>query len=150
QKAGDPWRPVLEDGASGLQLLRDHAMTPLLVLGSVVGTVLLIACANLANLLLARGVARRREIAVRLSIGAGRWRLVRQLLTESLLLAMLGAGIGLALASPLIQLFLTMAARQGEVATIDAHLDWRTLLFTAGAALATAVPVGLVPAVRAT
>jgi predicted permease len=150
QKTGQPWRPVLEEGASGLQRLRDHALTPLLVLGTVVGLVLLIACANLANLLLARGVARRREIAVRLSMGAGRWRLVRQLLTESLLLAGLGAGLGLSFASPFTKLVLTMAGQNGEGATIDARLDWRALLFTAAVALLTGLLFGLAPAFRAT
>src|SRR5207245_1061758 len=69
ERKGAAWRPVLEDGTGGIQLLRDKATPALLVLGTVLGLVLLIACANLANLLLARGVARRREIAVRLSIG---------------------------------------------------------------------------------
>jgi len=144
---GEPWRPVLEDGATGIQLLRDRATPALLVLSSVVGLVLLIACANLANLLLARGVARRREIAVRLSIGAGRGRLVRQLLTEGLLLAGLGAGLGLALAAPLSK-FVVSVAGGGE--GVDARLDWRALLFTAAVALATALLFGLMPAFRAT
>jgi predicted permease len=145
--SGEPWRPVLENGATGIQLLRDRATPALLVLSSVVGLVLLIACANLANLLLARGVARRREIAVRLSIGAGRWRLIRQLLTESLLLAGLGAGLGLALATPLLE-FVASVAGGGE--GIDARLDWRALLFTAAVALVTALLFGLMPAFRAT
>jgi predicted permease len=146
-RKGEPWRPVLENGATGIQLLRDRATPALLVLSSVVGLVLLIACANLANLLLARGVARRREIAVRLSIGAGRWRLIRQLLTESLLLAGLGAGLGLALATPLLR-FVAGVAGGGE--GIDARLDWRALLFTAAVALVTALLFGLMPAFRAT
>ena len=147
---GEPWRPVLEQGAGGLQLLRDDTLSTLFVLSSVVGLVLLIACANLANLLLARGVARRREIAVRLSIGAGRWRLVRQLLTESLLLAGVGAGIGLVFAAPLTKLILSMAGRHGGAVTLDAHLDGRTLLFTVAVALVTALLFGLAPAFRAT
>jgi predicted permease len=142
------WHPVLEDGAGGVQLLRERAQTPLLVLSCVVGLVLLIACANLANLLLARGVARGREIAVRLSIGAGRWRLIRQFLTESLLLAGLGAGLGLVLAAPLAKLVLGIAG--GEAIVAAASLDWRALLFTAAAALVTALLFGLAPAFRAT
>jgi len=142
-----PWRPVLENGAGGIEILRDHAFPVLLVLATVVGLVLLIACANLANLLVARSVSRRREIAVRLSIGAGRWRLIRQLFTESLLLAAFGAGLGLALANPLENLVLTVGA---ENAVVDAHLDWRTLLFTVAAALVTALLFGLAPAFRAT
>jgi predicted lysophospholipase L1 biosynthesis ABC-type transport system permease subunit len=149
ETSGVPWRPVLEAGARGIQLLRDEARPTLLILSSVVGVVLLIACANLANLLLARGVARRREIAVRLSIGAGRWRLIRQLLTESLLLAGLGAGIGLSFAPPLTRLILNLAA-DGRLLRVDAHVDLRTLLFTAAAALVTAHLFGLTPVLRAT
>ncbi len=144
-----PWRPVLENGAGGIQVLRDDAFAPLMILSSVVGLVLLTACANLANLLLARGVARRREIAVRLSIGAGRWRLVRQLLTESILLAGLGAGIGLATAPPLTRLVLNLVGSR-KAAAIDAHVDWRTILFSAAAAFVTALLFGLAPALRTT
>lgn len=145
----DSWRPVLEDGAGGIQLLRDRATPALLVLSSVVGLVLMIACANLANLLLARGVARRREIAVRISIGAGRWRLIRQLLTEGLLLAGLGALLGLMLAAPLSKLVVSVAGGGGTI-VVDAHLDWRALLFMAAASLVTALLFGLAPALRAT
>jgi len=144
------WRPVLESGASGVQMLRDQAQRPLLVLSCVVGLVLMIACANLANLLLARGVARRREIAVRLSIGAGRWRLVRQFLTESLLLAGLGAGVGLAFAPSLASLVVGMTGYPGQVVRLDARLDSRGLLFTAAAVLVTALLFGAAPALRAT
>lgn len=146
---GQPWMPVLENGAGGIQFLRDQALPTLRILSSVVGLVLLIACANLANLLLARGVARRREIAVRLSIGAGRWRLIRQLLTESVLLAALGAGLGLVLAAPLGKLILSLAGGDRPI-TIDAHLDWRALTFTVAVALLTALLFGLAPAFRAT
>ena len=148
ESKGGPWRPLLEDGAGGIQLLRDDALPKLLVLSIVVGLVLLIACANLANLLLARSVARRREIAVRLSIGAVRRRLIRQLLTESLLLAGLGAALGLALAAPLAKSVLRVAG--GETIVVEARLDWRALLFTATAALVTALLFGLIPAFRAT
>ncbi len=149
EKKGQAWRPVLEDGAGGIQLLRDEATPALLVLSSVLGLVLLIACANLANLLLARGVARQKEIAVRLSIGAGRWRLIRQLLTESLLLAALGAGLGLLLVVPLSKVVLKVSGGLGPV-ILDVRLDWRALLFTATAALVTALLFGLMPAFRAT
>jgi predicted permease len=149
QKKDGPWRPVLEDGVSGLQLLRDHAMGPILILSSVVALVLLIACANLANLLLARGAARRREIAVRLSIGAGRGRVIRQLLTESVLLAGLGAASGLALAPMLVRLVVRLTGGGGEI-VIGARLDWRTILFMATIALLTALLFGLVPALRTT
>jgi len=146
-KKQEPWRPLLQNGAGGIQLLRDKATPALLVLSSVVGLVLLIACANLANLLLARGVARRREIAVRLSIGAGQWRLIRQLLTESIMLAGLGAGLSLALAAPLSKFVISVA---GGGDKIDAHIDWRALLFTGAAAVITALLFGLLPAIRAT
>jgi predicted permease len=146
---GGPWRPILEGGARGIQVLRDQAQPTLLLLGLVIGLMLLIACANLANLLLARSLGRRREIAVRLSIGAGRARLVRQLLTESLLMASLGAGLGLVIAAPLSRLILSVAGGS-EVAGIYVHFDWRAITFAAVGALITALLFGLAPAFRAT
>ena len=145
----DPFRPLLEPGTGGVPLLRKQASAPLFILGSVVALVLLIACANIANLLLARGTARRREFAVRLSIGAGRWRLVRQLLTESFLVAGLGAAVGLTLASPLAKTALAMAAASEDL-TIEANIDTRTLLFTLALTLLTALIFGLAPALRST
>ncbi len=145
----DPWRALLKDGSGGVFLLRLHATTPLLILQCVVGLVLLIACANIANLLLARGSARRREIAVRLSIGAGRFRLVRQILTESLLLACLGAGLGLLIAVPLAKGVMAMAGGNEKI-ILDPHVDVRALLFTATVAILTALLFGLIPALRAT
>src|SRR5438046_5818324 len=144
-----PWRPVVENGAGGVPMWRENASGPLFILSGVVGLVLLIACANIANLLLARGTARRREIAVRLSIGAGRWRLIRQLLTESLLLAGLGAAIGLSFASPLAKAVLAMAVGN-EPLRFETSLDARALLFTTGIALLTGLLFGLAPAFRAT
>ncbi|PYT20584.1 MAG: multidrug ABC transporter substrate-binding protein [Acidobacteria bacterium] len=149
ERTEGPWRPVFEDGVGGLPLLRDQATGPILILGSVVSLVLLIACANLANLLLARGASRRREIAVRLSIGAGRGRLIRQLLTESLLLAGVGAALGLAFVPPLLKVVANLVG-SGETIVIAARLDWRTLMFTAAAAMVTALLFGLAPALRAT
>jgi putative ABC transport system permease protein len=119
----------------------------LLVLQGAVLLVLLVACANVANMLLARSVARRRELSIRSAIGAGPARIVRQLLTESLLLAVLGGAVGVLLSSWLLRLFMTLApAGFGGVQTIaiDRHVLW----FTLGVAAATGIVFGLAPARR--
>jgi putative ABC transport system permease protein len=117
----------------------------LLVLQGTVAFVLLIACANVANLLLARGVSRGRELSIRAAIGAGRGRLVRQLLTESVLLSLLGSIVGVLLASWLLRLFLALAP--ANFAGVQAiRIDTPTLLVTLGIAMATGVLFGLAPA----
>jgi predicted permease len=116
----------------------------------IVGLVLLIACANIANLLLARASARRREFSLRLSIGASRWRIIRQLMTESLLLSILGAGGGVLLAYWGGPMLIGLLSTAGNPVRVDLAPELRTLAFTAGAAVLTALLFGLVPALRAT
>ncbi len=137
-------------GSKGLSETRVKFSRQLWILTAVVGLLLLIACANVANLLLVRASVRAKEVAVRLAIGAGRWRLIRQFLTESLLLAFAGAVLGLILASWGSKLLLVMASEGSAPIPINVSLNLRILGFTMLVALITAVLFGLVPALSAT
>jgi predicted permease len=140
----------LQPGGVGWTPLRDMFKKPLYILMSVVGLAQLIACANVANLLLARAVARRKEIAVRLAIGAGRFRLMRQLLTESMLLSFSGAALGLLFAQWGAHLLLTFLPQYNGPIQIDLTLNTRALGFTLAVSLLTGLLAGLAPALRAT
>ncbi len=130
---------------TGVSTLREQYTRPLWLLFSISGLVLLIACANLANLLLARAGAREKEIAVRLALGASRVRLVRQLMSENLLLTSVGAGLGWLIARILSQ---SLVQFLGVSVALD--LDWRVFGFTTGLAVVTCVLFGLAPALRGT
>jgi predicted permease len=125
-----------------------EALVPSLLLMTVVGLVLLICCANVAGLVLARSDARRKEVAMRLALGAGRMRLVRQLLTESLLLASLGAALGLLLAVGLFRLQPALMPPAEVELGLDLHFDASILAFTAAAALLSVLVFGLAPAIQ--
>jgi predicted permease len=135
---------------AGISELREKYEQSLWLLLAIAGLVLLIACANLANLLLARASAREREIAVRQALGASRARLIRQLLVESLLLALIGAVLGAALAQGLSRAMVAFLSTTSDPVFIDLSLDWRMLGFTAGLAIVTCVLFGLTPAIRVT
>jgi len=137
-------------GASGVSGLRRQYESPLWLLLGTTGLVLLIACANLANLLLARASVREREIALRQAIGASRGRLICQLLAESLLLAVAGAALGALLAQGLSRALVAFLSTTGNQIFVGLEMDGRVLGFTAGIAAATCLLFGLLPALRAT
>jgi predicted permease len=141
---------VLTSIKQGLPHIRYGAETPLEILMAVVGLVLLIVCANLANLLLARATTREREIAVRMSLGAGRGRLIRQMLTESLVLALAGAMLGIVVAGWAGKAIVAMVPHGDEPLLLNVAPDARVLGFTLLVSLATALLCGLAPALRAT
>lgn len=142
-------------GEQGWSFLRLQFSDPLRILMTLVGLVLLVACANMANLLLARASARQREIAVRLSMGAGRARIVRQFLTESVLLSSAGGLVGTAFAFWLTRVliaFVTATQRHGpgQFTRLELQPDWRIVLFTLGVTFLSGIVFGLAPALRST
>ncbi len=134
----------------GLSDLRRTYSQPLRILMGIVALVLLIACANIANLLLARSTARARELAVRQALGARRMRIIRQLLTESLLLALAGGALGVGFATAANRLLLRMISRGSDTVPLDVSLNWRLLAFTVAVTMGTALLFGTLPALRAT
>jgi putative ABC transport system permease protein len=133
-----------------VDLLREFSVrgirSEMLILQAAVGLILLIACANLANLMLSRGAARAKEMTVRAALGAGRWRLMRQMLTESLLLSLTGGGLGLLVAAWSVEPLLNLSP--GIIPFGAASLDHRVLIFTLGVAVLTGVLSGLAPALQ--
>jgi predicted permease len=147
---------LLLPGSRGISSLQSQYERPLIMLMAVAGLVLLIACANVTNLLLARSASRAREIAVRLALGAGRARLVRQLLAESILLTITGAALGMPLAYAVDRTLVVLAPQQikgsGLIVAVnrDVNPDWRVLLFTLGVAIVVGMLSGILPAFRST
>ena len=144
----DPIR--VEPGARGFSAQRGQYESALLVLMAAVGLVVLVVCANVSNLMLSRAVGRAREMTVRMTLGAGRRRLIGQLMTESALLGAVSAALGLLVTSWATRMLLAMVADGDAPITLDVRPDWRILAFTAGITLLCVAGVGLVPAFRAT
>jgi putative ABC transport system permease protein len=138
------------EGGSGYSTLRENYERPLWLLLAIAGLVLLIACANLANLLLARASTREREIAVRQAVGASRARIIRQLLVETLLLTVSGTALAVLLAQALSRFLVSLIGTGANAVFLDLTPDWRVLGFTAAVAAVTCLLFGLTPALRAT
>ena len=143
-------RVQLGNLARGISNLRREYSEPLKILMAIVGLVLLIACANIANLLLARSTARARELALRQALGARRSRIIRQLLTESLLLALTGGVLGIGFAATANRLLLRMISDGSDAVPLDVSLNLRLLAFTFAVTVCTALLFGTLPALRAT
>jgi predicted permease len=143
-------RILLDDGSNGRQILQRDAKKPFLILTGMAGLALLIACANVANLLLARGAARQREIALRMALGAGRWRLMRQFLLESLLLSLMGGAVGLMVAAWTIHALVAAISPSIGALGLSTELDPRLLGFTLALSALTGLLFGVAPAARAT
>jgi putative ABC transport system permease protein len=141
---------TIAPAGNGLSRIRSQYRLALLTLMVVVGSVLLIACANVANLLLARGAARQREIAIRMALGSGRGRIIRQLLTESLLLSISGAALGLLFAQWGTHVLVGYLSTSRSSVFLDLSIDRRMLAFTAAVAILTGLLFGLAPAWRGT
>lgn len=141
---------VFEPAAAGISSLRTRYTRPLYVLLGIVGLVLTIACVNMANLLLAQSLARRRELALRLSLGAGRGQIARQLLVESLMLSAVGAAAGLAVAAWGSRALVALLSTRTSQVALDLSMDWRVFGFTAAVGVLTGLVFGVVPAIRGT
>jgi putative ABC transport system permease protein len=141
---------ILMSGATGISNLRDRYSLPLYVLLGIVALVLTIACANMANLLLAQSMARRRELAVRLSLGAGRGQLVRQLLVESLMLSTIGATVGLLFAGWGSRAIVGLLSTRTQIVDVNLAMDWRVFAFTTTVGVVTGLLFGVAPAFRGT
>ena len=156
----EQWRPqdldqylrdplVVRPAAAGTSFLRDRYQRPLTTIMVVVGLVLLIACGNIANLLLARAAARRHEMSLRQALGASRWRLARQLLAESVVLSTAGAALGTLLAMWGSRMLVRALSTSNRAVVLELGFDWRLLAFTAAIAVGTALLFGTAPALRA-
>jgi predicted permease len=138
---------TLVPAATGRSPLRTRFETPLFAMVVAVGLVLLVACANIASLLLARALARRRELSVRLALGSSRWRIARLLFIESLLVAVAGAAFGLVFAGWSSAFLVQQLSTSQSTVSLDLALDWRVLAFTAALACLSAITAGVAPAI---
>ncbi len=143
-------RLMVRDGSRGQNALAEWLTKPIYVLTALAGLVLLLACVNLANLLLARASGRQREMSVRMALGAGRGRVLRQMLTESLLLALMGGAGGMLLGYVGRNVIPRMMAASWEGPQMKSSFDWQVLGFAAGVSIVTELLFGLIPALRAT
>jgi putative ABC transport system permease protein len=140
---------VLTPASAGTSELRRQYSQPLLTVLAIAATVLLVACVNMANLLLARATSRQQELQVRLAIGASRWRILQQMLVESLLLSAMGASLGLGVAAWGGRTLVAQLSTWFDRIVLDVQLDWRVVAFTGGVAVATGVLFGMAPAITA-